>query len=561
VVIPAKHTFCPGSSRTREAAEGRTGTSEVATQEPDSDRPSLRIKTYHLLLLLVPISLFISSLCIPPRVNWDAGEGFRVLQSMLGGAAFNTVIAPDPGNIAQDVSTFQTWWSPGQYLAPGSFVWLGLNYGVALSLTTVVATLIGVLGWIQLSRSFAVSSFVLFIFVLGLSTFSYITLFFLEYSGGEPLLFAIAPWSLYIMRWSASKSSILCLALSCASLALLFFAKLTGIIIFASNVVAITLVFVICRRRFTSPIIAMWIASVIGVLCLSMFWLARGWVPANGTKFGFYWFPIWFSISGAAFSGISGLDLLLAILGGTPWWQIPPGQQANELIIYALGPLGLVVMAWVWLSLRHTPYREMAILLLAVILSYAIAIAALYCRGAWVSFEERHFRYAGILFFLLVLTAVDQRRAPWAKGLVFVAVVVLGLYGLKQYISGAYAQVQRGYYDPLTGISQDVSPTVLKYMRSEVERHHFQRPVAVVPLPVAAMSLPQFRIIVIAGQLLPLEKITALKFAGRAEKIFVILPEEIRGTDKAEAVLRSFTGYEFDSWRQMNAGGMIIYTQ
>jgi len=525
----------------------------------DRDQTSPKAATY--LLLFAPIILFIASLYIPPSVSWDSGEGFRILQNMLGGGAFNTFMEPDPSNIARDVLTFQTWWSPGQYLVPGSFVWLGSNYAVALSVTALLATLIGVLGWIQVGRSFAVSSFVLLVFVFGLSTFSYITWSFLTYGGGELLLFAVAPWSLYAMRWAASKPPMLCLAISFVSAALLFFAKLTGIIVFASNVAAISLFCVISQRRLTSEVIVMWAASVIGVICFSMFWLARGWVPASGSTFSFDWFPIWFSVSGAAFSGISGLDFLLGVLGGTPWWQIPPRGRANELIIYVFGPLGLILMMWVWLRLRRTPYREMTILLLGVILLYTIAVAALYLRGALISFDERHFRYAGILFFLLVLTAVDQWRVPWAKGLVCVPIVVLGFYGLKQYITGAYAHMQRGYYDRITGISQDISPTILEYLRSEVQQHHFQHPVAVIPLPVVAMSLPKFRILVIAGQLLPLEKITALKFAGRAEKIFVVVPEKIRTTSKAEAMLRSFIDYEFDSWRQMNLDGMIIYTQ
>ena len=423
----------------------------------DSDRTSPKAATY--LLLLSPIILFTASLYIPPRVSWDSGDGFRILQNMLAGGSFNTFTAPDPGNIARDVQTFQTWWSPGQYLVPGSFVWLGSNYAVALSITALVATLIGVLGWIQVARSFAISSFVLHVFVLGLSTFSYITSSFLTYWGGELLLFAVAPWSLYAMCWAASKPPTLCFAISVVSVALLFFAKLTGIIVFGSNVAAISLFSVISRRRLTSQVIAMWAASAIAALCFSMFWLARGWVPASGSTFSFDWFPIWFSVSGAAFSGISGLDFALGLLGGTPWWQIPPRQRANELIIYVFGPAGLMLMMWVWLRLRRTSYREMTILLLGIIVLHTIAVAALYLRGAGVSFDERHFRYAGILFFLLILTAIDQWRVPWAKALACIPIIVLGFYGLKQYVTDAYAQMQRGYYDRITGVSQDISPT------------------------------------------------------------------------------------------------------
>jgi hypothetical protein len=274
-----------------------------------------------------------------------------------------------------------------------------------------------------------------------------------------------------------------------------------------------------------------------------MFWVARGQVAAGGSTFSFSWFPIWFSVTAAAFSGIYGLALFLA----HPWMQIN-FQWAIEL----LAPLGLLLMVWMWYRLRHTRYRDMAVLLLIIILMYAITVAATlrYLREPDISFEDRHFRYAGILFFLLLLTAIDQWRVRFAKGLACLVVIVLGLYGLRNYATFAYAQMRAGYYDPMTGISQFISPAILEHMRSEVTRHNFQRPIAVIPSPAAGISLPRFRIIIIGWQQQP------LKWAGRVDKIFVVVPE-----DEAEAILRSFTDYDFDNWSRMKLGGMIIYTQ
>jgi hypothetical protein len=502
--------------------------------------------------LSVLIILFILSLYIPPMINPDSGIGFLVLRNMLEGGAFNTLTAPDPTNITKDVVTFLTWWSPGQYLVPGSFIWLGADYGLAVSLTGLFATFIGVVGWIQVGRSFKVSFFVLFLFVMGLSTFSHVTQHFRVYHGGEVLLFAAAPWSLYAMQWAVNKPPILCLVVSLLSAALLFFAKLTGIIVFATNVAAISVSALVSERRVSPSIMAMWLASAIGALCFLMFWLARGPVPAGGSTFTFRWLPIWFSVTGAAFSGVSGLDFLLWFLGH-PWVQIMSGQRGTELLIYVLGPLGLVLMVWVWFRLRRTRYREMAVLLLTIILLYTIA-GAMYLRGAYI-FQDRHFRYVGILFFLLLLTAIDQWRVPLAKNLVWVVVIVLGLYGLKQSFTGAYAQMRAGYYDPMAGISQEISPAILEYMRSEIIQHNYRRPIAVVPSPSAGVSLPRFRIIA------PFKEIRAHKWAGRAEKIFVVVHEEMLLNGKAEAILRSFISYEFDDWRQMKLDGMIIYTQ
>ena len=520
--------------------------------------------------LLVPIILFLGSLYIPPMVASDSGVGLLALRSMLDGGAFNCITVPDPANIARDVAIFLTWWSPGQYLVPGSFVWLGTSYGLALSLTALIATLIGVLGWIQVARSFAVGSFVLFNFVLGLTTFAYITLPFQLYWGGELLLFATAPWSLYAMRWSANKSPLLCFAISLLSAVLLFFAKLTGLIVFAANVLAISSINIIKQRGLDTSTIAMWVASAIGAFCFMMFWVSRGSVPVGGSTMPFSWLPIWFSVTGAAFSGTSALEFLRWFLGHF-WGRAIADSWMGIESSYVLGPLGLLLMVWVWLHLRYTRHRDAAVLLLTIILLYAIVIAtAMYISGGDVTFEERYFRYAGILLFLLLLTTIDEWPVRFAKELACVVVIVFGLYGIKNYVTNAFAQVRAGYYDPVTGISQDlVSPAILQYLRSEVTQHNFRRAILMVPSTSAPISLPQFRILAgptfgeWAGPAFAkwMGYPIGTKLVGRAERIFVVLPEKMLVNGKVEAALQLFASYEFDNWKHTKLDGMIIYTQ
>jgi hypothetical protein len=207
----------------------------------------------------------------------------------------------------------------------------------------------------------------------------------------------------------------------------------------------------------------------------------------------------------------------------------------------------------------------MAVLFLAITLVYVIALITMYLWGADISGEDRHFRYAGILFFLLLLTALDQWGVRAAKGLVWAVVIVLGLYNLRNYTVSAYSQVQGGYYDPKSGISQEfVSPTVLEYMRSEVTRHNVLRPIAVVPWPSVAISLREFRIILVdlnEGVLPSVDTTAAFKWAGRTEKIFVVVREEMLQNGQAEAILRSFTDYDLNSWSSVKFDGMIVYTQ
>jgi hypothetical protein len=230
-------------------------------------------------------------------------------------------------------------------------------------------------------------------------------------------------------------------------------------------------------------------------------------------------------------------------------------------------------MVWVWLRLRYTRYRDAAVLLLTIILLYAIVVAAeMYVSED--AFQGRYLRYAGILFFLLLLMAVDQWRVPLVKGLLCAVVIVLGFCGLRYYATRAYGPMA-GYYDPMTKISHDISPAILEYLRSEATRHNFQRPIAVIASPAAALSLPRFRFLTGpgAGCVDGWEMASwrcdgrwmgytgGATWMGRAEKIFVVLPEKMLLNGKAEAALRLFTGYEFDNWKHTNLDGMIIYTQ
>jgi hypothetical protein len=69
----------------------------------------------------------------------------------------------------------------------------------------------------------------------------------------------------------------------------------------------------------------------------------------------------------------------------------------------------------------------------------------------------------------------------------------------------------------------------------------------------AASGLTRFRFIFIVWEQQP------PKWAGRAEKIFVVVSAEMLLRNEAEAVLRSFTDYDFYS--RVKVGGTIICTQ
>ena len=146
-----------------------------------------------------------------------------------------------------------------------------------------------------------------------------------------------------------------------------------------------------------------------------VFWLAQGRVPASGSGFAFTWLAFCFPVAGAAFSGISIFDLL-------HWLFLRPSAPLlSNLVVpmYLLGTLGLVLMGWVWIRLRNTRYRPMVTCLLLIIVLYATAFVAMYVRSASVSFEERHLRYSGILFFLLGWLPLISGVRLWLRLLQF----------------------------------------------------------------------------------------------------------------------------------------------
>jgi hypothetical protein len=501
--------------------------------------------------------LFIISLFIPPGMNGDSAAGFFVFRSMLAGGPFNYFTEPDPSNIANDIAVFQTLLSPGQYLVPGLFVWLGADYGLAISLTVLIATVIGVLGWMQVARSFDVSPFVLHLFLFGLVTFRYVTAPFRFYNGGEVLLFAVLPWSLHALRWVATKPAASCFAISVLSAALLFFVKLTGLVAFAANVLAIGFLDLFSRRKLTSSSLAMYAGSVVAALLFSIFWLAKGPVAAAGLGLSFTWLAVLFPVAGATFSGFSLFDLL-------HWLLLEPSPPLLPNLFvptYILGTLGLVLMGWVWFRLRDTRYRQMATCLFTIILLFATAFVAMYVQESSVSFEERHLRYAGILFFLLLLVALD-RRAPLSKVIAILIVGMFGVYGLTSFVNGERELLRGHHYDPVSGTSQlVVSPVVLEYLRSEMATHNWDHAIAVLPWLDAAVALPRFRIIGSLLDYISLEQIASRQWFGRTEKIFVVVQEKMRTNGKADTLLKSFVDYDFEAWRHLELDGMIVYSQ
>jgi hypothetical protein len=147
---------------------------------------------------------------------------------------------------------------------------------------------------------------------------------------------------------------------------------------------------------------------------------------------------------------------------------------------------------------------------------------------------------------------MEQWQVVAAKKYALLVVGAFAVYGLIPYARHTLNLVGGRYYDPLTGTSQqETPPVVLKYLRSEMRTHSWQRPIAVLLTPNAAISLPGFRILVANSS----------PKAGRTDKIFVVVREKMLSNGIAEILLKSFRDYEFDKWSETRMDGMVVYTQ
>lgn len=75
------------------------------------------------------------------------------------------------------------------------------------------------------------------------------------------------------------------------------------------------------------------------------------------------------------------------------------------------------------------------------------------------------------------------------------------------------------------------------------------------------MGIPGFRVIIVPLEFPLPEIIPARNWAGRAEKIFVVVQEKMIANGKAETLLRSFVDYALDAWSQRRMGNTVIYSQ
>ena len=383
------------------------------------------------LLLLILTVFTAAGIVVKMVLGEDPGFGFSVWESMQNGGSFNTLLIPSPANIAQNQALFLTWWSPGQYLIPGFLSAIfHITLGTASLWTTLLFSMLGLWGWQKIYQQLGFENALVGICLFLIATSRLFTINFLNYTGGELLLFGGQPWTIWFYLKYQKKPIFLFFGLLALSLACFFFktAHTIGLLALVGCAGLSFLEGWIIKRKFLN--IAFWLALSAGLcavcyLAIVQFgFLQFGLNPISSTNqpFKMLWpsfeiltYPVthWWSWS--------ELYVQLAARVALPQWTFG--------VYYGVLLVGFVAMVLITLQTR---YRQARWVFVGFFLAYHLIFLFLYNKAAEISIEYRHTKVVAYLFLPILMSVVIQPKF-WSK-LAFVGILVLNTgYGLASF--------------------------------------------------------------------------------------------------------------------------------
>lgn len=384
-------------------------------------------------LLIFLVSVFtLSGFWVALVLGEDPGFGLSVWNDMLHGNSFNTLSVPSSINIAENQSLFLTWWSPGQYMVPGVVsTTLGISQGNAALWVTLVFSIIGLVGWRFVYHQFKFDKTIIALSIFFIATSRLFTINFLNYTGGELLLFGSQPWTIWFYLKYRSQplklfGGLLVLSLIC------FFFKSAYTIGFAALCGCAGLAFLTDfskQKKILTP--SFWTTLSLGLCMLCYLGLTQlGFINLGTSPITSTTQP--FKIAWASFETLT--------YPLTHWFSIaemyPQLLQRTELawwghgIYYFLMFVGFIGLIWILLQTKYVEARQVFI---GFYLIYCSVFLLLYNKGADISIEYRHTKVVAYLFLPLLL--VELRRPQLHSKLAFLALIILNTgYGLASFV-------------------------------------------------------------------------------------------------------------------------------
>jgi len=160
-----------------------------------SQNPSLKLLS--VLTLISCIILFLATWNIPQSMYSDPGWQLKAIQQFLAGQSpsLNHLVEAQPSDISQNVSRWISTWAIGTNLLVYPQILLGMSFGHALRIITIVSIVIGSLGWMRWITLFNTPPIFKILLALFFPWIRYVSNPLYLFSA-EILTYAAAPWTL-----------------------------------------------------------------------------------------------------------------------------------------------------------------------------------------------------------------------------------------------------------------------------------------------------------------------------------------------------------------------------
>ena len=511
--------------------------------------------------MLIVAAMTALSFTAAPFVAYDPAFGWLRWTSLLQGAPFDATLGPDPADISRDIVQTESWWSPGQYLAPGLLTLTGMRLGTAIVLIAALGNLATLLGWIAVARAFTLGPTVALAATAAIAAFRYASSAYGLYSGGEILLQAATPW-LVLAAWRVPRATALTAALlAFGAVAVGFIAKLNGLIVMAAALVASGALALHRTRRVTPGLIGGALGAALVAALIYVFWFAtKPMTHFSGGGEGFGVVRLLFALSAPWTAALSWQDFLV-------WLLQTPGRVVvaddAPLALVGLAPLAALLAAAFAFD-RNAPDPERALRRFACVTlaGFTALMLVLYLRDAPIPLEERHFRPVSMLLFLCLLA---QALRPGTRRAIRTGLLglfgAMACYGLASFaariVTAQHQTVDLYSWTRQPNADAEVLAAIQQAFAAQGRETLFY-----LGAPELAAALPyNARMIVDAPGLMSEAAITATPYRGRAKGAVIVLVSHDLPQAKAAAILRSFVDYDPGGWRKTETAGATLYRQ
>lgn len=494
---------------------------------------------------------------VRPVIWSDSGWGLLWWEGR-DGLPFNYTYIPSHNDIARNMVMFMAEWSPGQHVLPAMVESLGLDLGLSVIVVVGLSSVFGLWGWYVLYRAFGFSATTSAVSVTLVVLSRHFSAPFGIYVGGEVLIFAVAPWFLWMVwRWRDLRAAVI--APFVAGTVVMFFAKLSGMIVACAAFGAA----VLCTGEgwFTARTIRRGMVSFAAIVVVGIVfyfaWYSHGWTAVSSFE-GFSWTGL---LSAIVFVVASNWTAALSFgdLGNLIF--LHPGRQVFATpvpIAFAVAPVAVLTALFLWHRLRdrHADYLRFAFYTAA---AYGAVMALIWSNGAPIGIEERYFRTTSMLFLVGVVQCFFDPSSKPLRAAMLAVVALSSVYGLGSQVVHLKDNVARPM--SLRGFRQSAANrAVMDFIHAiDVPKPDAGSTLIYVPSPEIGLDVRRVRVMAIHADFIPAKELAKIVYHGRVPNLYVIVPDKLLADGKAELLVRSFVDYPRDHWHRKSLDGFTCF--